>query len=68
MVVHMALLREQHDPITHEPLLCEHCGHVVPDMAFCPACGVATRASSRTSRAERREARPVRIEPPPEGP
>jgi hypothetical protein len=68
MIVHMALLREQHDPITQEPLLCEHCGHVVPDMAFCPACGVATRASSRTSRAQRREVRPVHVEPPPEGP
>jgi hypothetical protein len=64
VVVHMALLREDHDPITKEPLLCEDCGHVVPDMAFCPACGVATRASSRTSRAARRHARPVRIEPP----
>jgi hypothetical protein len=29
---------------------------VVPDMAFCPACGVATRASSRASRRERRGA------------
>jgi hypothetical protein len=64
VVVHMALLREQPDPITQEPLLCEDCGHVVPDMAFCPACGVATRAASRTSRAARRHARPVRIEPP----
>jgi rRNA maturation endonuclease Nob1 len=68
IVVHMALLREKHDPITQEPLLCEDCGHVVPDMAFCPACGVATRASSRTSRAARRHARPVRIEPPRQGP
>jgi hypothetical protein len=64
LVLHMALLREAHDPITQEPLLCEHCGHVVPDMAFCPACGVATRASSRSSRAARREARPVLIDPP----
>ena len=40
IVVHMALLREKHDPITKEPLLCEDCGHVVPDMAFCPACGL----------------------------
>jgi hypothetical protein len=67
LVLHMALLREAHDPITQEPLLCENCGHVVPDMAFCPACGLATRASSRSSRAARREARPVLIEPPPEG-
>jgi hypothetical protein len=66
IVLHISLLREMHDPISHEPLLCEHCGHVVPDMAFCPACGVATRASSRKSRAARRENRPVRVEPPPE--
>jgi hypothetical protein len=68
IVLHIALLRETHDPITLEPLLCENCGHVVPDMAFCPACGVATRASSRTSRGARRENRPVRVEPPPETP
>ena len=47
LVLHMALLREAHDPITQEPLLCTNCGQVVPDMAFCPACGVAARASSR---------------------
>jgi hypothetical protein len=63
IVLHMALLREAHDPITHEPFLCEHCGHVVPDMAFCPNCGVAHRASSRASRTSRRQHRPVRIEP-----
>ncbi len=59
--LHLALLHEAHDAIqSDEPLLCPHCGHVVPDMAFCPACGVATRASSRSSRTERREMRPVR--------
>jgi hypothetical protein len=59
--LHLALLHEAHDEIqSDEPLLCTHCGHVVPDMAFCPACGVATRASSRSSRKSRRESRPVR--------
>ncbi|MGX9788935.1 zinc ribbon domain-containing protein [Mycobacterium sp. MMS18-G62] len=59
--LHLALLHEAHDEIqADEPLLCPHCGHVVPDMAFCPACGVATRASSRSSRTVRREMRPVR--------
>jgi hypothetical protein len=59
--LHLALLHEAHDEIrSDEPLLCPHCGHVVPDMAFCPACGVATRASSRSSRTSRRAARPVR--------
>jgi hypothetical protein len=59
--LHLALLHEAHDEIqSDEPLLCTHCGHVVPDMAFCPACGVATRASSRSSRQSRRDTRPVR--------
>ena len=59
--LHLALLHEAHDEIqSDEPLLCPHCGHVVPDMAFCPACGVATRASSRSSRSARRDTRPVR--------
>ena len=67
--LHLALLHEQHDRIlSDEPLLCPHCGHVVPDMAFCPACGVATRASSRSSRENRRAARPVRGDPSAEGP
>jgi hypothetical protein len=66
--LHLALLHEAHDEIqSDEPLLCPHCGHVVPDMAFCPACGVATRASSRSSRTERREVRPVRSDQEPDG-
>ncbi|HET7665563.1 MAG TPA: zinc ribbon domain-containing protein [Mycobacterium sp.] len=67
--MHLALLHEAHDEIqSDEPLLCPHCGHVVPDMAFCPACGVATRASSRSSRRARRDARPVRSDQRSEGP
>ncbi|BBY64179.1 zinc ribbon domain-containing protein [Mycolicibacterium helvum] len=62
IAVQLALMHEAPDPIERdEPLLCIHCHHVVPDMAFCPACGVATRASSRASRNARREARPVRV-------
>lgn len=61
IALQMALLHEAHDPIQEDqPLLCVHCEHVVPDMAFCPACGVATRASSRSSRNDRRDSRPVR--------
>jgi hypothetical protein len=64
-----ALLHEAHDQSNPtEPLLCPHCGHVVPDMAFCPSCGVATRASSRSSRTARRRARPVRTDTTPETP
>lgn len=50
LVVHMALLREAHDPFSGEPLRCQYCARVVPDMAFCPHCGVAAQASSRSSR------------------
>jgi hypothetical protein len=65
--LHLALLHEAHDEIlSDEPLLCPHCGHVVPDMAFCVACGAATRASSRSSRQARRDVRPVRVEAGPE--
>jgi hypothetical protein len=61
--LHLALLHEAHDEIhSDQPILCPHCGHVVPDMAFCPACGAATHASSRSSRTARRDARPVRTE------
>lgn len=60
--LHLALLHEDHDEIlSDEPLLCTHCGTVVPDMAFCVACGAATRASSRSSRLARRDTRPVRV-------
>jgi hypothetical protein len=59
--LHLALLHENHDEIlSDQPLLCTYCGHVVPDMAFCVACGAATRASSRSSRQSRRDLRPVR--------
>ena len=66
--LHLALLHEAHDPPTGEPLLCPRCDQVVPDMAFCPACGVATRASSRSSRRARRLSRPVRDEAVPAAP
>jgi hypothetical protein len=50
-----ALLHEAHDEMNAEAqVLCPHCDHVVPDTAFCPNCGVATRAASRTARATRR--------------
>jgi len=55
----VAVLHEPQDPLQPElPILCQGCGHVVPDMAFCPACGVAAHAASRTSRDARRRDRP----------
>jgi hypothetical protein len=55
----LAMLHEPHESLHPEsPILCPDCGHVVPDMAFCPACGVAAQAASRTSREARRLDRP----------
>lgn len=54
----LALLHEAQDPSTGEPQLCLHCRNVVPDMAFCPACGAAGHSSPRWSQAERRSMRP----------
>ena len=51
----VALLHEGRDPMNPSgQVLCPHCDHVVPDMAFCPNCGVAARAASRSSRTARR--------------
>ena len=56
VTLQLALLHESQDPIREdEPLLCPFCEMVVPDMAFCPSCGAATRASSQASRRERRD-------------
>jgi hypothetical protein len=55
----LMMLREEHAVIYPElPILCVWCQHVVPDTKFCPACGVASHASSQTSRAARRQDRP----------
>jgi hypothetical protein len=57
-----ALLHEAHDEMNPgAQVLCPQCDHVVPDTAFCPNCGVATRAASRTARATRRTAADVGI-------
>lgn len=55
----LALLHEEPDPGTGQPVLCEDCDRVVPDMPFCPSCGIAARASSRSARRLRRESSPV---------
>lgn len=68
----VALLSGEPDAPSHSPvaslapsnpteqILCPQCDHVVPDMAFCPNCGIAAQAASRTSRATRRDDRPRR--------
>ena len=55
--VQTALLDEEHDPFdSSAQVLCPHCDTVVADMPFCPNCGVAARAASRTSRTAQRAA------------
>jgi hypothetical protein len=54
--LHLALLHEQADTAKGEPVLCFNCQHVVPDMPFCPNCGVAAHTASRTARFTRRAA------------
>ena len=54
----VALLHERAEPATGTYLLCLHCRHVVPEMAFCPSCGAATRATPRRSLRERRRVSP----------
>lgn len=60
VAVQTTLLHEAPDPATGRPILCVHCEKVVPDLPFCSSCGVAARASSRSSRALRHEDPPVR--------
>ena len=60
VAMQLALLHEGHDePHQDEAMLCVQCGHVVADLPFCAACGMAARASSRSSRTFRREHRPT---------
>jgi hypothetical protein len=55
----LAVLHERHEDTDAElPILCPDCDHVVPDLPFCPACGVAAQAASLESRAARRSNRP----------
>ena len=52
--IHLALLKETREGMRIAAVVCAECHQVVPDTAFCPSCGVSTRASSRTSRRVRR--------------
>jgi RsiW-degrading membrane proteinase PrsW (M82 family) len=56
--IHGMLLAEAVDVEIGPPVVCTHCHHVVPRMAFCPHCGIATRATPKTG--EGRTGRTVR--------
>ncbi|KQY06257.1 hypothetical protein ASD37_18340 [Mycobacterium sp. Root135] len=64
IVVHSTLLHAQsEDAQPDDVVLCPECEHVVADLPFCPRCGLAGQATSRTSRAWRRSHRPVPVSP-----
>jgi len=48
--LHHVLLHEAHDVRIGPPRVCHHCHHVVPEAPFCPHCGAAEVAVSRSSR------------------
>jgi hypothetical protein len=54
IAVHLALLHEAREEMQKAAVHCAECHHIVPEMAFCPNCGTATRAASRSSRGKRR--------------
>jgi hypothetical protein len=58
IVIHHMLLVEAVTPEIGPYMPCSHCHHIVPRMAFCPVCGVATRATPKTGSG--RTARAVR--------
>jgi hypothetical protein len=54
IAVHLTLLHEAREEMQQATIHCAECHHIVPEMAFCPNCGTATRAASRSSRGKRR--------------
>lgn len=52
IVLHCTLLHERPgDPRPDDVVACPECDHAVAALAFCPHCGIARHAGSRTSRA-----------------
>lgn len=49
IALHFMLLAEAGSVEIGPDLPCSHCHHVVPRMAFCPHCGIATRATPKRS-------------------
>jgi RsiW-degrading membrane proteinase PrsW (M82 family) len=48
--LHAVLIHEEHAVAIGPPRVCPHCEQVVPSMPFCPHCGFAARAASRSAR------------------
>jgi RsiW-degrading membrane proteinase PrsW (M82 family) len=48
LALHHMLLAEAVEVAVGPPNECSHCHRIVPRMAFCPNCGIATRATPKT--------------------
>jgi hypothetical protein len=48
--LHAVLIHEEHAVTIGPAHVCPHCEQVVPSMPFCPHCGFAGRAASRSAR------------------
>lgn len=48
VALHHYLLAEAVESDIGPPAPCSHCHYIVPRMAFCPNCGIATRAAPKT--------------------
>jgi RsiW-degrading membrane proteinase PrsW (M82 family) len=48
LAIHHLLLSEAVEVAIGPPMPCSNCHRVVPRMAFCPHCGIATRATPKT--------------------
>jgi len=60
IVVHSTLLHARPEDTEPDAVVpCPECEHVVADLPFCPRCGLASQATSRTSRA--RSTSPTRL-------
>lgn len=51
--IQVTLLHESADPGVGRTVVCEACARTMTDRQFCPECGTAARATSRTARARR---------------
>ncbi|HEX6547653.1 MAG TPA: zinc ribbon domain-containing protein [Candidatus Dormibacteraeota bacterium] len=58
VAIHHMLLAEAVEVAIGPPMVCSHCHRMVPRMAFCAHCGIATRATPKTG--EGRAGRAVR--------
>jgi membrane protein implicated in regulation of membrane protease activity len=55
IVVHATLLHQSPGDVRpDETVACPQCDHVVPELPFCPSCGVATHAPTHTASAAQR--------------